>query len=257
MVEWLAGDYHRENSLQRWVAELSLERLDVGDARSLLDVGCGEGAVTARVAERVPEGEVLGVDPSHRMVEYAARTYPLPHLRFQVGDAREMDFEARFDLVVSFNALHWVRAADQPRCMAGLARALRPGGRTFLQFVGQGPRTSLEDVVQQVTAAPEWRASFADFEKPYCHPTPEEYGALAEGAGLRVEGLDLLDRTWDFGSREGFEHWCEATFVEWTSRLDPARHADFIAAVLDRYEPVAGPHTFRFYQLCARLRRPD
>lgn len=256
MTEWAAQDYHARSALQAWLAETSLAGLDLDGAESVLDLGCGDGRITAEIAGRLPAGRALGVDPSHRMVEYARGAYAAPNLRFEIADARTLPFEADFDLVVSFNALHWVRQPDQPRAMAALARSLRPGGRTFLQFVGAGPRTSLEDVIEEVATSPAWGSWFPDFVAPYFHPTPEEYRALAQAAGLAVEAMDLAAREWDFGSDEAFTKWCEATFVEWTNRLPAERHPDFIAEVLARYRDLAGPHVFRFYQFCTRLRKP-
>lgn len=251
MTEWNARAYQRESTLQETLAEQNLSKLTLAGDERVLDVGCGDGKITAAIAARLPRGSVLGVDPSHRMIAFARERFPAdaaPNLRFEVGDARQLAFEGEFDLVVSFYALHWVH--EQEAALRGIRAALKPAGTTLLQFVPEGPRPSLEDIIEEVRQTPRWAGYFADFEKPYAHFTPEEYRRMAEGAGLRVLRLERVDQAWDFGTRAAFAAWCHATFVSWTERLPEAEHDAFIAEVLDRYEPVSGDsHTFRFWQL--------
>lgn len=109
----------------------------------------------------------------------------------------------------------------------------------------------MEDVIGDVATSAEWAEGFPGYQPPYCHPTPEGDRTLVAAAGLAPESVELVQRQWDFGTREAFAAWCEATFAEWTSHLPAARHRAFIAAVLDRY----GAPVFRFYPLLVRLRK--
>ncbi|MEW6268486.1 MAG: class I SAM-dependent methyltransferase [Thermodesulfobacteriota bacterium] len=257
MTEWDAGAYHRESTLQSWLAAQSLAALTLSGDERVLDVGCGDGKVTAAIAERLPRGSLLGVDPSHRMIDYAHRHLSASNLVFAVADARALPCRGRFDLVVSFNALHWV--PEQERALRSVRDALAPGGRTFLQLVPRGERRALEAVIEEVRSSPRWSRFFAGFRRPFLHLTPDEYAAVASAAGLAVERIDVQARRWDFGSRGAFARFAEATFVEWTRMLPAAQHADFVTDVLDRYAALAdGPedaHAFRFYQMEAVLRR--
>jgi trans-aconitate methyltransferase len=255
VTEWDAAAYARQSSLQAAMAEEELAALDlVGDER-VLDLGCGDGRISAAIARRVPRGSVVGVDPSSHMIEFARTRFPAeksPNLSFEVGDARALAFRAEFDLVVSFNALHWVLRADQ--ALRSIRAALRPAGRAILRFVSGGGRTSLEDVIEMVRAEPRWAPAFAGFVRPYVHPLPEEYARLCVAAGLRVVHEEVRDERWDFGSREAFVAFCRATFVEWTQHLPEGEHDAFIAEVLDRYRAVAVPapgdeNAFRFLQM--------
>ena len=91
MTEWNASDYARQSTLQEAMAEEAISRLTLHGDERILDVGCGDGKVTAQIAARVPRGSVLGVDPSANMIAFAARhhgTAAHPNLRFVVGDAR-------------------------------------------------------------------------------------------------------------------------------------------------------------------------
>src|SRR5271166_182017 len=111
MTEWNASDYNHISTLQEVMAEEEIGRLKLDGAERVLDVGCGDGKVTAAIADRVPRGSVLGVDPSHNMIAFAASHFGATvraNLRFEVADARRLPYRCEFDLVVSFNALHWV-----------------------------------------------------------------------------------------------------------------------------------------------------
>lgn len=262
MAEWRAREYSQQSSLQQAMADEVLGGLVLRGNERVMDVGCGDGKITAAIAARVPAGSVLGIDPSQDMIAFAANRFDRSahrNLRFEVADVRHLAFHDEFDLVVSFNALHWV--PEQADALAAIHRALVPGGSARLRFVSKGARLSIEDVIEEVRKNPRWADSFSGFHTPYAHPTLEAYRRLAEEAGLRVAALNVLDKAWDFESREAFTAFANATFIEWTRRLPENQWPAFITDVLDRYQLAAanGPsdaNTFKFYQLEIALLRP-
>src|SRR5205823_701256 len=109
MTEWDAAEYARRSSLQEAMAEEALALLHLEGSERVLDVGCGDGKITAQIAARLPRGAVTGVDSSQDMIAFALSHFApalWPNLRFEVADARRLPFREEFDLVVSFNALH-------------------------------------------------------------------------------------------------------------------------------------------------------
>jgi trans-aconitate methyltransferase len=263
MTDWHASDYNRISALQQAMADEQLGRLRLEGTERVLDVGCGDGKITAQIAARVPGGSVLGIDPSPAMVDFATKNFgapAVPNLRFELADARKMTYRDEFDLVVSFNALHWV--PEQAAALCSIYAALQPGGKTQLRFVPQGARKSLEDVIEDVRVQPRWAAYFKGFRKPYAHFTPEEYRAMAEKEGFEVVQIRVDDKAWDFKSREAFAAFSRVTFVEWTQHLPEDERTTFINAVLDHYQSVAANspaeyNTFKFYQMEVVLSRAD
>lgn len=255
MTEWNADEYNRQSSLQAALAEEQLGRLTLEGAERVLDVGCGEGKITAEIAARVPRGSVLGVDPSQDMIAFASRHFgpaTRPNLRFEVADARRLAYRQEFDRVVSFNALHWV--PEQSAALRSIRAALVDKGQALLRFVPNGPRKSLEDVIEDVRKSARWAGYFTGFQKPYAHFSAEEYQALANENGFRVQRLELEDRAWDFRTREAFVAFGRATFVEWTRHLPENDWPAFITEVLDLYRTVTADNpqevnTFKFYQM--------
>jgi trans-aconitate methyltransferase len=255
MAEWNAGEYHRHSSLQAALAEEQLGRLSLEGAERVLDVGCGDGKITAEIAARVPHGSVLGVDPSQNMIAFATSHFGpavRSNLRFEVADVRRLAYRAEFDRVISFNALHWV--PEQGAALRSIRTALVDAGRAVLRFVPEGRRKCLEDVLEDVRHSAQWAGYFRGFQKPYAHFSPEEYQHLASRNGFRVLRMGLEDRAWDFQTREAFVAFGRATFVEWTRHLPEGDWPAFITEVLDRYRTVAAgspqeANTFKFYQL--------
>jgi trans-aconitate 2-methyltransferase len=259
MTEWNASEYALISGLQKAMAEEVLALLDVEGFERILDVGCGDGKITAEVAARVPQGEVLGVDASQEMINFASTHFGpalWPNLRFEVVDARRLPFQEEFDLIVSFNALHWV--PEQDAALRSIRSAIKSDGRALLRLVPVGERKSLENVVEEIRLSPGWSAYFREFHDPYLRLTPKQYGDLAEKNGFRVLRIHTEAKAWDFKSREAFLAFCAVGCVEWTRRLPAAERPAFINDVLDRYQAIAADrpgeeNTFKFYQMDVSL----
>jgi trans-aconitate 2-methyltransferase len=253
MTEWNASEYARISTLQAAMAEEVLALLDLQGAEHILDVGCGNGKTTAEIAARVPHGAVTGVDASADMIAFAAAHSGLhPNLRFAVADARHLPYRDDFDLVVSFNALHWIPQQDQ--ALTSIRSAVKRGGLAQLRLVPKGQRTSLEDVLEETRLSSRWSNYFKSFHDPYLHLTAEQYGDLAERNGFEVRHTQVAAKAWDFQSRSAFLAFGGVTFVEWTRHLPEADRAAFATDVLDRYRQVAADapgeeNCFRFYQM--------
>ena len=262
MTEWNAADYSRHSSLQEAMAQEVLALLDLKDAERILDIGCGDGKITAEIAARSPRGSVVGVDPSRDMIRFAQNHFgpaTRPNLRFEVADARSLPFKQEFDLVVSFNALHWI--PEQDAALASIHSALITDGKAQLRLVVTGARKSLECVVEETRRTSKWGAYFRDFRDPYLRLTSDEYAARAERNGFSVLRVETNNHAWDFGSRTAFAAFSAVGCVEWTRRLPEAKRAEFINDVLDSYRIVAADNTgeentFKFYQMDIGLLAP-
>jgi trans-aconitate 2-methyltransferase len=252
VTEWDAANYVRRSSMQEAMAAEVLALLHLQGSERVLDIGCGDGRVTAEIASRLPHGSILGVDASREMIAFASQHATRPNLRFQVANAANLSFHNEFDFIVSFNALHWLPDPDPPlRCIRA---AMKPVSHAQLRLVPDGERKSLETVIEETRKSPRWAHYFHDFNDPYLHLTPQQYAQAAERNGLHVDRMHASFKSWDFQSRENFFASCNITLVEWTRVLPPAEKPAFINDVLDRYQQVAADtpaeaHFFKFYQM--------
>jgi SAM-dependent methyltransferase len=147
----------------------------------ILDLGCGDGVLTAQIAES--GATVIGVDASPAMVA-SARDLGLDA---RLGDATKLAFEAEFDAVFSNAALHWIHDADA--VLAGVQRALKPGGRFVAEFGGHGNVATVSVAVRAVLGK---RNIPCDW--PWYFPTAPAYAARLRAAGLIPRDLALVPR---------------------------------------------------------------
>lgn len=236
VYRWDARDYAQSSSAQqRWALEL-LDKLTLRGDERLLDVGCGDGKVTAEIAARRPEGSVVGVDNSSDMISLAQSSYPPeshPNLRFQWGDATSLPFCDQFTTAFSNATLHWIR--DHRPVLAGIARSLQRGGVALLQMGGRGNAADLLAVLDTLCATHEWRGYFEGMPFPYGFNGPDEYRHWLPEAGLEARRLELIPKDMTHAGRAGFDGWVRTTWMPFTQRVPPERREDFLAQVLDAY----------------------
>ncbi|WP_339136222.1 MAG: methyltransferase domain-containing protein [Candidatus Electrothrix sp. GW3-4] len=233
---WNAEDYTRHSFAQQgWAREL-ISKLDLQGYEAVLDIGCGDGKITAEIADLLPDGEVLGIDSSADMLDLAREKFSWsthPNLSFQQRDARELTCEAEFDIVFSNAALHWLQ--DHRPVLTGISRALKLGGRTLLQMAGKGNAASLLVIFDKIIQTKEWQPYFTDFTFPYGFYGPELYKIWLKEAGLHPVRVELIPKDMSYPDRAGLEGWIRTTWQPYTERISVERREAFITELIDRY----------------------
>jgi trans-aconitate 2-methyltransferase len=233
---WNAEDYAKHSSPQyQWAKEL-IPKLKLSGNESLLDIGCGDGKITAVLAKSLPQGRVIGVDNSEDMINlaranFASSTYP--NLSFQVMDARVLSFESEFDRVFSNAALHWV--IDHRPILRGVHRGMKNGGRLLFQMGGKGNAQGILSVLDDLLPEQPWRKIFDAFTFPYGFYTPEEYRVWLCEAHLKPERTELLHKDMQLQGKEGLAGWVRTTWLPYTERLPEALRNEFVREIVNRY----------------------
>jgi SAM-dependent methyltransferase len=181
--QWSAGSY---DTHARFVSDLAagvVDWLAPKQGEAILDLGCGDGVLTAELA--AAGAHVVGVDSSEDFIK-AARARGLD-ARLMDGEA--LTFESEFDAVFSNAALHWMR--DAPAVVRGVARALKPGGRFVAEFGGHGNVAAIVTAMRAVALA---RGGDLGLAHPWFFPAPRPYQALLEECGFRVLRIALIPR---------------------------------------------------------------
>lgn len=234
--QWNADNY-RQNSAaqQQWAQEL-IAKLNLTGTEAVLDVGCGDGKVTAKIACHLPQGQVIGIDNSDAMIALATGEYPassFPNLRFQHMDARELRFDGQFDVVFSNAVLHWIH--DHNSALSGMFQSLKPGGKVLLQMGAKQGIRAFMDALDHVLVLPEWKDYFAGFPCPYGFNSVEEYQALLPAVGFEIQRLELIEKHAVHQNIEAFKGWIRTTWLPYTERVSEHKRADFIDAIVDQY----------------------
>ena len=219
---WDAARYARN---ARFVSELATEMIDVLAPRPgerILDVGCGDGALSERIAAR--GAAVVGVDAAADMVAAARKR----GLDARVMGGEELRFEAEFDAVFSNAALHWMRRADA--VIAGVRRALKPGGRFVAEFGGHGNIAAVMAALGETLGR---RGIDASRFSPWYFATVDEYRAKLEAHGFRVAAISLFTRPTPLPGAIGdwLDTFCES-FLKAVPAAERPRLKDDIAAAL-------------------------
>jgi trans-aconitate methyltransferase len=180
---WNAANYERH---ARFVAELGAPVLDLlapKPGEAILDLGCGDGALTERLAE--VGAVVRGFDASPDLVA-AARARGL---RVDCGDGHALPYAGEFDAVFSNAALHWMKRPAE--VAAGVRRALRRGGRFVGEFGGFG---NVAAIVTALLAVLQRRGIDGTILNPWYFPTAKQYAAVLDEAGFAVVDAWLVPR---------------------------------------------------------------
>ena len=235
-VRWDAEEYAKNSAAQLgWAREL-IAKLDLEGHEHVLDIGCGDGKVSAELARRVLRGSVVGVDSSVDMIRLARAAFPPAaqgNLSFMLRDARELGFEDRFDVVFSNATLHWVK--DHRAVLRSVAQSLKPRGRLLFQLGGRGNGGEIFEVARIMIASPAWSEFFPNFEFPWSFYGPEHYDAWCRAAGLSLRRAELLPKAMVQRGTEGLAGWIRTTWMPYTSRLPLDRREEFIREAADRY----------------------
>lgn len=225
---WDAQLYDRKHAFV-WEHGASLvELLAPEPGERILDLGCGTGHLTARIAEA--GAAVVGLDHSPEMLSQARTAYP--QLEFVQADARDFAFERPFDAVFSNAVLHWIRPAEQ---VVGRVRdALKPGGRLVAEFGGRGNVRGIEAALQ---AAAESLGLRLDMPAWY-FPGLGEYAMLLDTAGLEARFAALFDRPTPLEGPGGLRDWVAMFARSALDSVPPERREDFLRAVEDGARPM-------------------
>ena len=174
--------YEKASAHQKEWGDRTIAGISFKGNERVLDLGCGDGVLTSRIAESVPDGEVVGIDGSEGMIA-AASLKQRPNLKFFLQDINDIAFDNEFDLIFSNAALHWVR--DHRKMLRNVSRALRPGGRVRFNFAAEGNCSHFYRVTREAMAQERFRQYFEQFKWPWYMPAVKEYETLVRESGLR------------------------------------------------------------------------
>jgi trans-aconitate methyltransferase len=203
---------------------------------TLLDIGSGDGKVTAEIASLVPDGSVMGIDSSEEMIKLAQRMYPrdaFTNLRFQREDANSLPFENEFDVVFSNASLHWI--LDHQPVLRGVFASLKRGGKVLLQMGGRGNAGEVMAALKKIILREEWRRCFDGFSFSYGFYGPDKYRIWLREAGLDAKRVELIPKDAAYQGRSGFESWVRTTWLPYTQQVPEEKRKIFISQLADDY----------------------
>ena len=211
----------------RFVSDLGapvVELLSPRAGERILDLGCGDGALTKKLVEM--GCEVVGVDASEAQVEGARRL----GLDARVADGERLAFDAEFDAVFSNAAIHWMKRADD--VIAGAWRALKPGGRFVAEFGGYGCVATIKRALIDALGR---RGIDGNALDPWYFPAVEDYCARLARGGFAVRYIALIPRPTPLPT--SINGWLETFAQSFLAPLADNDRAGFIDEVREAIRP--------------------
>ena len=218
MNRWTSETYKANAAYVPALGGAVFDLLNPQPGERILDIGCGEGTLTERIVRA--GAIVVGVDASEDMVAAAKAR----GLDARLIDAEHLPFEREFDAVFSNAALHWVR--DHDAMLAGVHRALLPGGRFVAEFGGHGNIAAIQVAIRSVLAHRGWETNIHRY-----YATPEEYSARLTEHGFTVDRIDLIPRPTPLPT--GIRGWIETFERATLDRIPQGERESFMQHVED------------------------
>jgi trans-aconitate 2-methyltransferase len=212
---------------QAWGEKL-INELDLEGHESILDLGCGDGRLTALLARRVPSGSVIGIDASQQMTSAARERHRhQTNVSFRTLDINQLCCESEFDVVFSNAALHWVH--DQVTLMTNVHRALKPQGLIRFNYAGQGHCIQLMEILTQTLSEPEFAPLFTDFLWPWHMATVKDTSERVAQAGFNQVKVWKETEAARFSDQDTLIQWMDhLSLVPFLERIqDPQKTQQF------------------------------
>jgi len=232
---WNAVQYEQHSTGQfEWAREL-MEKLHLRGDETLLDIGCGDGKVTVAIADRLPRGQVIGIDNSAEMIALAIRRHGRSvdrRLTFKILDVRDLDDQNRYDVIFSNAVLHWIKR--HLPVLQRVCRALKPGGRLLFQMGGRGNAREVVAVLNDLIQS-RWSAHFTDFTFPYGFYGISEYTDWLARAGLVPARVECFPKDMQHRGRDDLGGWIRSTWLPYVERIPAQSREAFVDDVLDAY----------------------
>ncbi len=213
---WDVERYQARHSYVWEYGESLLELLDAKPSERILDLGCGAGHLTARIAE---SGAIpIGIDRDPAMIAQARINFP--HIPFQLAEAAGFRIDEPVDAIFSNAVLHWV--TEPVPAVAAIAAALKPGGRLVAEFGGKGNVDAVLDAV---------RACIPQAESPWYFPSIGEYSGILERQGLTVTLAQLFERPTRLEGEDGMRDWLQMFGGKLFESIPPLRRPEVLGKV--------------------------
>lgn len=219
---WNGELYGRNTAHHRRYDDAFLSTFALQPTDQVLDIGCGTGDFTVKLAARVPRGQVVGLDASPSQIAVAA-VHARPNLGFVVGRAEDLDGhlgDRRFDAIVSRSTLHWLPETRHPALLDACRRHLRPGGVLRIEQGGAGQIAAVRAILDDVSAP------LGGPRSPWFFPEPAPYQAMVEAAGFDLQQgfVRLVEQRRSMPAPDDLLDYLRSqVFLAYETRLTPAQ----------------------------------
>ena len=197
-IKWDADKYTADFSFVHQYGNSVMELIDADKGSTVLDLGCGNGALTKKLQEK--GYAVKGLDASRELLDIARKAYP--SIEFVQGDAAAFTLSEPVDVVFSNAVFHWLDREQQQNMLKCVYNALKENGQFVFEFGGYGNNQRIHNALATI---------FSEYgycyKMPFYFPAISEYASLLENAGFKVKYAVLFDRPTELKGGDGLKDW--------------------------------------------------
>lgn len=174
-------------------------------SETILDMGCGDGKLTAELAQKMPKAKVVGIDASNNMIQSATKLYAhIPNLSFYHANATTFALNDKFDVAFSFRALHWID--DLESVFKCLAQHLNHNAKIIFSM-GAKERTIMTNAFEDICSRDEWSDYFTVRPEAYFPQNPENITSILESVGFKDIDIKKLYSSISFENDKHLLSW--------------------------------------------------
>lgn len=222
-IKWNSEKYTEDFDFVHKYGESVMDLMGVEDKSFVVDLGCGNGALTKKLSER--GFEVLGIDPSIDMINIAKNAHK--DLNFKLDDALEFKLSKKADAIFSNAVMHWIDAENQEKAIENIASQLKIGGEFVCEFGGKGCAELVHSALEK-----SFNKRGLIYPRVFYFPTIGQYSPLLEKYGLRVEYAVLFDRPTPQKTENGLEDWVKMFVRKPFENIDSDTEKEIIEEVV-------------------------
>ncbi len=190
---------------QEWGNKL-ISELNLKGNENILDLGCGNGLLTAKLARLVPNGNVIGVDASEGMIE-VAKEKEGNNLKFKLMDLNEINLNRQFDFIFSNATLHWIK--NHKQLWTNIHKLLNTNGFVRFNFAADGNNSHFIKVIRETIVFEEYKKYFSEFQWPWYMPSVDEYENILKDFAFSELNVWEEDADRFFPDKEAVKRWVD------------------------------------------------
>ncbi|MHB8128873.1 MAG: class I SAM-dependent methyltransferase [Mobilitalea sp.] len=226
-IKWNAQNYAKDFKFVHQYGEEVLQLLEIEEGMKILDLGCGNGALTKKISDMGVD--VIGIDASKDMLDLARSNYP--ELTFVQDDAVQFHLKEPVDAVFSNAVFHWIN--NQEELLENISIALKPKGQLVCEFGGYGCAKTIHSALQEA-----FEKRGLEYKSTFYFPTIGEYTPILERHGLRVLFASLFERKTALIGEDGMRNWIEMFNSQPFQDLDKALTNEIISEAVQNLKPI-------------------
>lgn len=224
-IKWDANKYTKDFSFVHKYGNDLIQMIDIREKMSVLDLGCGNGALTKKLCDMGLNA--IGLDSSEDLLKIARELYP--NIKFIKADATDFSLKTKMDAVFSNAVFHWIDKRKQSKMLDCVYKSLNDGGQFIFEFGGYGNNALIHTALQN-----EFQARNLIYKLPFYFPTIGEYSQLLEKAGFKIVYATLFERNTELSGKDGLADWIKMFIKSPFEKVDGKIKNEIICSVVER-----------------------